>query len=115
MYAHKAGAAIAGRPFTRYLEWGPGMVTIEPGLPIAVPVAGEGDIHAETLPGGLVAMTTHRGLYDKLIDAHAALQVWIESSELTSAGAPWESYVTDPVDFPDPADWKTDVFWPVKP
>jgi len=31
-----------------------------------------------------------------------------------AAGAPWESYVTDPADYPDPADWKTEIFWPVK-
>ena len=27
--------AIAGQPFTRYLDWGPGLLTIEAGIPVA--------------------------------------------------------------------------------
>ncbi len=29
------------------------------------------------------------------------------------AAAPWESYVTDPAQHPDPADWRTEVYWPL--
>ena len=86
---------------------------MEAGMPIAAPGASEGDIQADTLPGGLVATTTHTGPYDKLTEAHAAIQVWIEEQGFRPAGAPWESYVTDPADFPNPADWKTDIFWPI--
>jgi hypothetical protein len=31
----------------------------------------------------------------------------------TPSGAPWESYLTDPGQHPDPKDWKTEVFWPI--
>jgi AraC family transcriptional regulator len=126
LYAQQTGTALAGQPFMRYLEWGPGLLTIEAGLPIAAPHSspprkskapedgrGNEDISAGTLPGGLVAMTTHAGPYEKLLDAHAAIQVWIEAQGLATAGAPWESYVTDPADYPDPQDWKTEVFWPL--
>jgi AraC family transcriptional regulator len=82
-------------------------------MPIAAPVPGGGDVVADTLPGGLAAMTTHSGPYDKLTEAHAAVQAWIEEHGLAASGAPWESYVTDPADYPDPADWKTEVFWPI--
>ena len=54
-------------------------------MPIAATVPGEGDIVAETLPGGLVAMTTHAGPYDTLTEAHAAIQVWIEKQGLALA------------------------------
>jgi AraC family transcriptional regulator len=113
-YAQRTGAALAGEPLTRYLEWGPGLWTIEAGMPIAAPVPGDGDVAAETLPGGLVATMTHAGPYDKLTESHAAIQVWIEEQGLVPSGAPWESYVTDPADYPDPADWKTEIFWPVQ-
>jgi len=112
-HAQRTGAAFAGQPFTRYLEWGPGLFTIEAGMPVASLGVGEGDIAAETLPGGLVATTVHSGAYDKLTEAHAAIQVWIEAQGLAAAGAPWESYVTDPADYPDPRDWKTEICWPV--
>ena len=113
-YAQRTGSSLAGQPLTRYLEWGPGLITIEAGMPISALVPGDGDVVADTLPGGHVAMTTHLGPYDKLTEAHAAMQVWIEEQGLVAAGAPWESYVTDPADYPDPADWKTEIFWPVK-
>jgi AraC family transcriptional regulator len=112
-YAQRTGAALAGQPLTRYLEWGPGLITMEAGMPVVALVSGEGDVAADTLPGGLVATTTHAGTYDKLAEAHAAIQVWIEAQGLVAAGAPWESYVTDPADYPDPKDWKTEVFWPI--
>jgi len=115
VHAQKNGIALAGQPFTRYLEWGPGLWTIEAGLQVAAHAGAgsEGEIRPETLPGGLVATTVHSGAYDKLNEAHAAVQQWIEAEGLRAAGAPWEVYVTDPTDYPDPKDWKTEVFWPL--
>jgi AraC-like DNA-binding protein/effector-binding domain-containing protein len=115
LYAQRNGIALAGQPLTRYLEWGPGLWTIEAGLPVTAHAGAtpEGEVRADTLPGGSVATTTHAGAYDKLTEAHAAVQQWIEAEGLSTAGAPWECYVTDPADYPDPKDWKTEIFWPV--
>lgn len=113
VHAQRCGAALVGQPFTRYLEWGPGMLSIEAGLPIAAPVPGEGQVLAETLPAGRAAVTTHTGAYEQLFDAHAAVQAWIEENGYHVASAPWEVYVTDPADYPDPKDWRTDIYWPI--
>ncbi len=115
-YAQQNGVALAGQPFTRYIEWGPGIWTIEAGLPVtaADKARSDGDVRADALPGGLVATATHTGPYDKLHELHAAIQQWMEAQGLQSAGAPWEVYVTDPADYPDPKDWKTDLFWPAR-
>lgn len=116
-YAQQNGIALAGQPFTRYIEWGPGIWTIEAGLPVTAAVGKttlQGDVRADVLPGGLVATATHTGPYDKLTEAHAAIQQWMEAQGLQSAGAPWEVYVTDPAEHPDPKDWRTDLFWPVR-
>jgi hypothetical protein len=51
---------------------------------------------------------------EKLVEAHAAIQQWIAAQGLRAAGAPWEIYTTYPADYPDPQDWKTDVFWAQK-
>lgn len=116
MHAQKAGAALTGLPFARYLDWGPGMTTLEAGMRVASgAAASEGEVLADTLPGGLVAATIHEGLYDKLPEAHAALQQWIEEQGFKAAGAPWESYLNDPGEYPDPKDWKTEVVWPIVP
>lgn len=112
-YAQKAGLAIAGRPFTRYLSSGPGLLTIEAGAPLAAPATGEGDIEAGALPGGPAAVAVHAGSYDQLGETYAALERWMEENGFRAAGPPWESYITDPADFPDPGDWRTEVYWPL--
>ena len=80
-YAQQHGIALAGLPFTRYIETGPGLVTMEPGMRVASP-----DTQAQSPR---------------------------ETEVVTAVAAPWESYVTDPADYPDPKDWKTEVFWPL--
>jgi len=114
LHAQQNGIALAGLPFTRYTEIGPAMVTMEPGMRVSsANASGQGEVVAETLPGGPVATTMHTGPYDTLTDAYAAIERWMEAEGVTSGGAPWESYVTDPGDYPDPKDWKTEVFWPL--
>jgi len=113
LHAQQTGAALAGAPFARYLECPPGLWTIEAGFPVVQPGQPAGDIAASTLPGGPAAVTTHAGPYDKLSEAHAAIQQWMEAHGLAESGAPWESYITDPANFPDPKDWKTEVFFPL--
>jgi len=114
VYAQQHGIALAGLPFTRYVEMGPGLITMEPGMRVASPeAAGQGEIVADTLPGGPAVVTIHAGPYDKLPDAYAAIEKWMESEALVAAGPPWESYLNDPSEFPDPKDWKTEISWPV--
>ncbi|HEX5226601.1 MAG TPA: AraC family transcriptional regulator [Bryobacteraceae bacterium] len=115
-YLQKNGIALAGPPYARYFDWGPGLGTIEAGFPVAANsgASPEGEVRFDTLPGGPVAITTHAGSYDTLSEAHAAIQRWMEAEKLEPAGAPWESYTTDPGNFPDPKDWKTDVVFPVR-
>lgn len=117
LYAQQRGIALAGLPLTRYVEVTHGFVTIEPGMRIAAPTAppaSEGSpVLAATLPGGPAASTLHTGPYEGLPDAYAAIEQWIEAQGLASAGAPWECYINDPSEHPDPKDWKTEVFWPL--
>jgi len=119
MYAQQNGIALAGLPFTRYIEMGHGLITIEPGMRVADPAspqsAGEGEVIADVLPGGPVATTMHVGPYEQLSDAYAAIERWIEAQGLAKSGAPWECYINDPGEHPDPKDWKTEVFWPLMP
>ena len=123
-YAQQHGIALAGHPFTRYVEVGAGLLTMEPGMRVVgsqQPSASIVDVpptHAgvvqDTLPGGPAATTVHAGSYETLSEAYAALEGWIEAQGLAAAGPPWESYITDPAEHPDPNDWKTEVCWPLK-
>jgi AraC family transcriptional regulator len=120
-YAERHGIALAGLPFTRYIEIGPGLITMEPGMRIAASGGnlksadspGDDGVLTATLPGGPAATTTHIGPYEGLPDAYASIQQWMEGEGLSAAGAPWECYITDPAEHPNPKDWKTEVFWPL--
>ena len=118
-YAQARGITISGRPFTRYGQMSGGTFTIEPGMPVsALPPSGsdpgDGDVHADTLPGGDAAVTLHVGPYDRLGEAYTALERWMEENGAEPAGEPWESYLTDPGEHPDPKNWRTEVVWPIR-
>lgn len=113
-WATQHAIPFAGPPFTRYLPSGPGLLTVEAGLTIATPSKGENDILAVELPGGPAAVAIHEGAYDKLAETHALVERWIEANGLTSAGSPWETYLTDPGEVPDPKDWRTEVVYPLR-
>ena len=104
LHAQQRGLAIAGYPITRYLETSVGFVTFETGMRV--------EILAETLPSGPAAATIHFGPYDQLQDAYAAVEEWIAANGFRQNGAPWEAYLNDPADHPNPQDWKTEVYWP---
>ena len=119
MYAQKHGIALAGHPLTRYVEVGAGLLTIEPAMRVVSgrgsdnKTAAEGEVVEDVLPAGSAATTIHAGPYETLTEAYAALERWMEQNGLRPAGPPWEDYITDPAEFPDPKDWKTEVCWPV--
>ena len=47
-------------------------------------------------------------------DTYAAMHRWAEQNGFELGGAPWESYITDPAEHPDPANWRTEIYWPLK-
>jgi AraC family transcriptional regulator len=116
LYVHgqSAGLAMAGLPLARYISTGPGLWTVDFAMPVAQSAQAAGEMQAGFLTSGPVAFAVHRGPYEGLPDTNAAIQLWIEKNGYTAAGPPWEWYVTSPGDLPDPADWRTEVFWPLQ-
>jgi uncharacterized RDD family membrane protein YckC/effector-binding domain-containing protein len=120
MSAH--GVEPAGPPFVRYnlidMERG---LEIEIGVPVAPGTAGEAPVMAGVLPAGRYASLTHVGPYEKLYDANAALQAWAagqgirfdmaETPDGDRFGSRLEIYLTDPIEEPNPANWRTDVIY----
>ena len=111
-YAQQKGLPVSGFPLARYVSTGPGLWTVEAAVPLAVSAEGVDDMQSGTLPAGPVALGIHAGSYDELGDTNAAIERWIDSNGFRVAGAPWEWYVTDPAEYPNPADWRTEVYWP---
>jgi AraC family transcriptional regulator len=86
----------------------------EIGFPLAASVAGNGGVECGTLSGGAVVFGVHEGAYSDLGQSYTALEKWMEANGAKAAGAPWESYITDPAEHPNPADWRTEIYWPVE-
>ncbi len=73
----------------------------------------EGAVVGVEVPVHLVAATVHRGRYDEEGPAYAALEQWVQSHGHASAGPPREVYLTSPEDAPDPADYLTEIQFPI--
>jgi effector-binding domain-containing protein len=112
-YLTDTGVTPAGAPFARLTFTGR-TVDIEAGFPVPSPVSGRGRVVPSTLPGGTVAVTTHRGRYEELGVAHDAITGWLKEHGHEADGSPWEVYYTDPQTVPDPARWRTDVVAPYR-
>lgn len=112
-YAQASGHVMAGPPYVRYTSMDAGVLTIEAGAPLARPAPGAGDVESGELPGGPVVVALHGGPYDDLRATYVAIERWMVEQGLKPAGAPWESYLTDPAAHPNPDEWRTEVYWPV--
>lgn len=107
------GVAPKGPPFARYLCWRPTECEFEGGFTLPHAIRAGHSIAAGVLGGCRAAHTVHVGRYSGLRDAHRAAMEWIEAHGYRVGGAPWEKYVTDPEEVPNPEEWKTEIFWPI--
>jgi AraC family transcriptional regulator len=98
-YLGSHGIAPSGPPFVIYhgLPGGDAAFEVEICAPI---VRGGGGAppgwQVRELPGGTFATLTHRGPYETLGAAYAAIQAWISGHNLAVAGPPRETYLSEP-------------------
>lgn len=114
------GLAPAGPPFFRYhvidMER---ELLVEVGVPVAIPIDGEGGVRGGTLPAGRFVVMTHTGAPATLVAATGLLLGWAAERglawdvERTDKGEQWgcrlESYLTNPADEPDTSKWETQL------
>jgi effector-binding domain-containing protein len=113
----QSGAGFAGPPFLVMTEVvdidGSGEGAVELGMPVTAPFPGLGDVVGEERPAELVAATLHRGRYDESGPAYRAVEQWIQEHGHATTGAPREVYLTGPEEAPDPADYLTEIQFPI--
>lgn len=67
-------------------------INLDVGVELEAPFAGCGEVVGATLPMGDAAATIHFGPYDRLGDAHQAIQAWCAARGRRLAGPNWEVY-----------------------
>ena len=92
-----------------------GIVAIENNVVTRSRVLGRGRIESHALPACTAIVLVHKGPYEQLPTAYRALQMWLDDHGVTPAGDPREIYLTDPEEVSDPADYVTEIAWPIPP
>ncbi len=112
----EAGVRPAGMPYSVYhdQEFKVEDVDFEVVVPVEEPVASSGRVAGSTAPGGPVAYTLHVGPYDDIGGAYRALADWLQAHGHEMAGPPRECYLTSPGETQNPAEYRTEVIWPIK-
>jgi hypothetical protein len=85
--------------------------TIDVGVQVFDPFDPTGEVMAVSTPGGTAVTVAYLGPYDRLGEAHNAIQQWLRENGRQAAGPSWEIYA-DWND--DPAQRRTDVFYVLK-
>jgi hypothetical protein len=80
---------------------------------VTLPVPASGEVTSEEVPALLVASTIHKGSYEECGPAYKAIEAWIQSHGHASVGPPREIYITDPQETQDPADYVTEIQFPI--
>ena len=110
---------MAGAPFTLYKNWDEksGMATFVSCIPVKSKVR---KIRDKSITQGVVkpekcVKTVYRGDYSKSEDAWMETFAFIEEKGLKyENGNPFEIYVTDPGQDPNPENWVTEIYIPVE-
>lgn len=116
-YLGQLGVPPAGPPLAIYHdpEFREDDMDAEFCVPVGRPLSGKGRMNGGSLPGGPAACTLHAGPYPEIGPAYQAVMGWIHERGHETAGPPREVYLVGPAQRPDPADFRTELVWPIRP
>lgn len=108
-----------GMPFTIYNEMSPenGNIIMSNAIPVVnkINVPAESEVLCGFMPKIKALKTTLKGNYTNLPKAWSAAMEHLTKNGLEqSSMKPFEIYTNDPGDFPNPADWMTEIYIPIK-
>lgn len=111
------GIKQSGMPFTIYNDMlENGGVIMSNAIPVKdkIVVAGDAEVLSGYLPKSKVVKYTLKGNYTYLSLAWEEAYAYIEKYRLEQNNTPFEIYTTDPGEYPNPADWITEIYIPIK-
>ncbi len=114
-----SGAQMAGMPLTVYQEMNndDGTFIMSNGIPVTerIDTPADSDILCGYMPKMKTLKTTLLGNYNNLEKAWSQAMTYITENNLeVSDQKPFEIYSNDPGLFPNPAEWKTEIYIPLK-
>ncbi len=119
-FMQKEGIEMAGKPFSRYTKWDEeaGTTIFSTCIPVKekiVTPAGS-EVLCGYIEPGQYYKTTLTGNYTNLAEAWGKAMENIKAAGLeeVEGGEPFEVYTNDPMEYPNPADWITEIYIPVK-
>jgi effector-binding domain-containing protein len=81
--------------------------------PVATPFHGVEDVYGTEVPCGTIASLIHRGSYDEMAPAYAAIIMWMDEHGLEPSGPPREYYLND-LERTKPDDLLTEIAFPIR-
>ena len=108
----------AGMPMTVYhnMDNEAGTVVMSNGIPVVerIDVPAGSDIQCGYIPKTKVLKTVLLGNYNNLEKAWEEAMTYINTNNLVPSEVdPFEIYTNDPGQFPNPADWRTEIYIPI--
>jgi len=104
----------AGAPFTYTYAWWDDGGYFAVGIPTQNAEKGKGNIVPFVLGPDNVLKATHYGPYDGLENTYKAIMEYAAEFGYKPKNSPWEVYMTDPQNTPNPDDYVTIVYFPVE-
>ena len=88
---------------------------VEAGLPVAGPIPAAGRTKVYELPGiEQAAFIVYKSPYDNISEAHSFIMNWVEKNGYRITGLDREHYLTSPYDTQDPAEYVTEIQFPIE-
>ena len=113
-YLKSQGIEPSGSGFGIFYAYDADRADMDIGLPVDRDVEGNGRVVGQRLEAATFAVTWHEGSYQKIGEAHRAVEEWIKANDREAAGPPWEVYWTGPAQGGPPAGYRTEVGYPIR-
>ncbi len=104
---------MAGAPCGIYFTFDEanGVTDMAAAMPIPTTASWDGDLETFEIPAGPAFVLDHYGAYEKLGDAHNALDAYLAQRGLAQQPLVVEEYLTDPGAEPDTSKWLTRIYY----
>lgn len=110
LFEQYAEAELMGPPMVIYVDWRDRDCDIETALPVDPSTASGTTV----IDGRTALRTTHIGPYEQLPEAWMGVWKYVADNGVDADVRCWDSYVVGPSQQPDPQQWVTELYVPLK-